>query len=103
MHERLAAHQRDPHRPEVADFFYPELEVFQLRMRPRVIVFGAIRAVEVAPVRQVDAALKRLAIEEPLARFEQIKAGKFPADFIEEIHAASCGLRVYEGWARLSC
>src|SRR2546423_4202031 len=88
MHERLAAHERDPHRAEIADFFDPKLEVFQLRMWPRVVVFGAIRAVEVAAIREVDAALKRLPVVEPLRRFEQIKAGKFPTDFIEHIHGA---------------
>lgn len=55
-------------------------------MRPRVVVLGAVGAIEVAPVRQVNAALEWLLIEEPLARFEQIKAGKLPADFIEQVH-----------------
>jgi hypothetical protein len=102
MHERFAAHERDSHRPQIADFFDPKLEVFQLRMGPRVIVFGAIRAIEVAPISQVQAALERLAIEEPLARFEQIIAGKFPTDFIEQVHGVICGLRLYEDCGLLS-
>ena len=55
-------------------------------MRLRVIVFGAIGAIEVALVGEIETALQRLAIEEALAGFEQVIAGKFPADFIEQIH-----------------
>src|SRR2546430_7671277 len=33
MHERFAADERDPHRPQIADFFDPNLQVLELRMR----------------------------------------------------------------------
>ena len=87
MQQRLAADESDSHRPEIADFSDPKLEVLELRMRLRVIVFRAVGAIEVALIGQVEAALKRLAVENALAGFEQVVAGKFAADFIEQVHA----------------
>ncbi len=86
MQQRLAAHERDSHRPEIADFADPKLEVLELRMRLRVIVFRAVGAIEIALIGQVEAALERLAIEDALAGFEQVIAGEFAADFIEQVH-----------------
>src|ERR1700731_550320 len=65
---------------------HPQLEVLELRMRLRVIVFGAVGAIEIALVGEVEAALQRLAIEQAFAGFEQVIAGKFAADFIEQVH-----------------
>jgi hypothetical protein len=71
-------------------------------MRLRVIVFGAVGAIEIALVRQVKAALERLAVEKTLAGFEQIIAGKFPADLIEQIHVIPGGEGLYGAAAPLS-
>ena len=51
-------------------------------MRLDVVVFRAIGAVEIAAIGQIEAALERLAVEDALAGFEQVIAGKFAADFI---------------------
>ena len=56
-------------------------------MRPGVIVFGAISAIQVALVRYVKAALQRFAVDEPFTRFQNVVAGEFAADFIEKLHA----------------
>ena len=56
-------------------------------MRTAVIVFGAIGAIEVATIRNVETALQRFAIEDALPGFEQVVAGKFAADFTEKLHA----------------
>ena len=56
-------------------------------MRPAIIVFSAISAIEVALVRHIETALQRFAITETLSRFQDVVAGKFAADFTEELHA----------------
>jgi hypothetical protein len=56
-------------------------------MRPAIVVFGAIGAIEVALVRHVKAALQRFAIEKTLTRFQNVIAGEFATDFIEKLHA----------------
>ncbi len=56
-------------------------------MRPAIVVFGAISAIEVAPVRNIKATLQRSPVEEPLARFQNVIAGKFATDFVKELHA----------------
>jgi hypothetical protein len=56
-------------------------------MRPAIVVFSAISAIEIALVRYIKAALQRLAITETLSRFQDVVAGKFAADFTEELHA----------------
>jgi hypothetical protein len=56
-------------------------------MRTAVIVFGAIGAIEVTPVRYVKAALQRFAVFETLSRFQDVVAGKFATDSIEKLHA----------------
>jgi hypothetical protein len=43
--------------------------------------------IEVALIGQIEAALQRLAIEKALSGFEQIVAGEFAADFVEQFTA----------------
>ena len=57
-------------------------------MRLRVIVFGAIGAIEVALIGQVNTALQRFAVEKTLTGFEKVIAGKFAADLLYSLHAA---------------
>jgi hypothetical protein len=52
-------------------------------MRLRVIVFCAVRAIEVALVREVETALKWFSVENTLPGFQQVVAGKFAANFVE--------------------
>jgi hypothetical protein len=52
MEQRFAADQSDSHRFEIADFANPRLQVLELRMRLRVIVLGAVGAIEIAFVGQ---------------------------------------------------
>jgi hypothetical protein len=56
-------------------------------MRPAIVVFRAIGAIEVALVRHVQAALQRPPVEKTLTRFQDVVAGKLTADFTEELHA----------------
>ena len=56
-------------------------------MRPAIVVFSAISAIEVALVRHVKTALQRFAVEKTLAGFQNVIARKFTADFIEKFHA----------------
>ena len=65
-------------------------------MRPAVVVFGAIGTVKIATVRDVKAALQRFPIEETLTRFQDVVAGKFAADFIEELHAMMTECAAYD-------
>ena len=55
-------------------------------MRPAVVVFRAISAIEVASVRHIKAALQRSAVFETLSRFQDVVAGEFAADFVEKLH-----------------
>ena len=56
-------------------------------MRPAVVVLSAISTIQIATIRDIKAALQRFAIEETLTRFHNVVAGKFAADFVEELHA----------------
>ena len=87
VHERLASDKRNAHGAKLANFAYPFFQVLQIRMRSAVVVLSAIGAIEVATVRHVKTALQRSAIEETLAGFQNVIAGKFAADFVEELHA----------------
>ena len=58
-------------------------------MRPAIVVFGAVGTIEIATVRDVKAALQGFAVEETLTRFQNVIAGKFPADFVQELHATN--------------
>ena len=56
-------------------------------MRPAIVVFSAISAIEVALVRYIKTALQRFAVDEPFTRFQNVVAGEFATDFIEKLHA----------------
>ena len=56
-------------------------------MRPAVVVLSAIGTIEITAVRYVKAALQRLAVEKTLTRLQNVIAGKFAADFVENLHA----------------
>ncbi len=60
-------------------------------MRPAVVVLGAIGTIEIATIRDVKTALQRFAVEETLARFQNVIAGKFTADVFENLHAVWAG------------
>ena len=56
-------------------------------MRPAIVVFGAIGTIEIATVRDVKTALERFAVEETLARLQNVVAGEFTADSAKKLHA----------------
>jgi len=56
-------------------------------MGPAVIVFSAIGTIEIATVRDVKTALERFAVEETLARLQNVVAGEFTADSAKKLHA----------------
>jgi hypothetical protein len=56
-------------------------------MWPAVVVLSAVRAIEIATIRDIKAALQRFAIEEALTRFQNVIPGKFTADVFENLHA----------------
>jgi len=56
-------------------------------MRPAVVVLGAIGTIEITTIRHVKTALQRFAVDQALARFQNVIAGKFAADFVEKLHA----------------
>ena len=56
-------------------------------MRPAVVVIGVIGTIEIATVRHVKTALQRFPVDEALAGFQNVIAGKFATDFVEELHA----------------
>ncbi|HEY2144035.1 MAG TPA: hypothetical protein VGH06_06740 [Candidatus Udaeobacter sp.] len=65
-------------------------------MRTAVVVFGVIGATEIATVGHVKTALQWFLVEETPTRFQNVVAGKFTADSIEELHADNeriCSLR----------
>ena len=56
-------------------------------MRPAIVIFSTVSAIEVALVCHVKAALQRLAVMETLSRFQDVVAGEFATDFIEKLHS----------------
>ena len=56
-------------------------------MRPAVIVLGAIGTIEIATIRDVKTALQGFAIEQTLTRFQNVIAGKFAANVLDNLHA----------------
>ena len=56
-------------------------------MRQAVVVLGAIGTIEITAICHVKAALQRFAVDEALARFQNVIAGKFAADFVQKLHA----------------
>jgi hypothetical protein len=96
MHERLAADESNAHGAKVANFPYPFFQIVEARVRPAIVVFGAIGAIEIATICDVQAALQGFSVEETPTRFQNVIAGKFTADSIEELHADNeriCSLR----------
>src|SRR5580704_13235182 len=87
MHEGLAADKSDAHGAELANFSCPFFQILKARMRPAVVVLSAISTIEIAAIRDVKTALQRFAVEQTLTRFQNVVAGKFAANFIEELHA----------------
>src|SRR5713101_2204678 len=66
MHERLAADESDAHGAKLANFPYPFFQIVEPRMRPAVVVLGAIGTIKIATVRHVKAALQRFPVEKTL-------------------------------------
>jgi len=87
MHKRLAADESDPHGAKLTNFPYPFFQIVEAWMRSAVVVLGAIGTIEIATIRNIKAALEWFAVDEALARFENVIAGKFAADFVEKLHA----------------
>src|SRR5438067_11386430 len=87
MPERLAADASDAHGAKLANFPYPFFQIVEARMRPAIVVFGAIGTVEIATVRDVKTALQRFPVEQTLTRFQNVVAGEFTADFSKKLHA----------------
>src|SRR5207248_10727241 len=79
MHRRLAADESDPHGAQLTKFSYPFFQIVEARMRPAVVVLGAIGTIEITTIRHVKTALQRFAVDEALARFQNVVAGKFTA------------------------
>ena len=55
-------------------------------MRPAVVVLGAIGTIEIATVRDVKTALQGFAVEQTLTRFQNVVAGKFAANVLDNLH-----------------
>jgi hypothetical protein len=55
-------------------------------MRPAIVVLGAIGTIEITTIRYVKTALQRFAVEQALARFQNVIAGKFTPDFVQKLH-----------------
>src|SRR5438034_1142775 len=86
MYKRLPADESDPHGAKLANFPYPFFQIVEARMRPAVVVLGAIAAIEIATVRDVKTALQGFAVEETLTRFQNVIAGKFAANVFDDLH-----------------
>jgi hypothetical protein len=86
MHKRFAPDQSDPHGTKLANFPYPFFQIVEAGMRPAIVVLGAIGTIEITTIRHVKTALQRSAIEKTLPRFQDVVAGKFSADFVEQLH-----------------
>src|SRR5207248_10915797 len=91
MHERLAADQSDAHGAKFPNFPNPFLQIVEAGMRPAVVVLGAIGTIEIATIRDVKTALEGFSVEETLTRFQNVIAGKFAANVVEELHAVWAG------------
>jgi hypothetical protein len=87
MHEWFAADESDPHGAKLTNFPYPFFQIVEARVRPAVVVLGAISTIEIATISHVQTALQRFPVEQTLTRFEDVIAGKFAADFTEKLHA----------------
>src|SRR5207245_5720596 len=70
MHKRLPADESDPHRAKLTNFPYPFFQIVEARMRPAVVVLGAICAIEITTIRHVKTALQRFAVDEAVTRLQ---------------------------------
>ncbi len=66
MHERLAADESDAHGAKLANLPYPFFQIVEARMRPAIVVLGAISTIEITTISDVKAALQRFPVEETL-------------------------------------
>src|SRR5438874_8562166 len=98
MHKRLAADESDPHGAQLTNFPYPFFQIVEARMRPAVVVLGAIGTIEITAIRHIKTALQRFAVEETLTGFQNVIAGKFAADFVEKLHAMMKEHAAYDNW-----
>src|SRR5207249_8062560 len=96
MYKRLPADESDPHGAKLANFPYPFFQIVEARMRPAVVVLGAIATIEIATVRDVKTALQGFAVEETLTRFQNVIAGNFAANVVDDLH------RVFDEWTHQS-
>ena len=88
MRERLTAYESNAHSAKLANLPNPFFQIVEGGMRPAVVVLRAIGTIEIAMIRDIKTALQRFAIEQTLARFQNIVAGKFTADVFQNLHAA---------------
>src|SRR6266480_5586365 len=86
MHQRLTADQSNAHGAKLTNFPNPFFQIVEARMRPAVVVLGAIGTIEIATVRDVKTALQGFAVEETLTRFQNVIAGKFAANIFDNLH-----------------
>src|SRR5260370_40185492 len=68
MHERLAADESDPHGAKVANFPYPFSQIVEARVRPAVVIFGAINTIEISTIPSGNTAFQRVSVDETLGR-----------------------------------
>jgi hypothetical protein len=78
-----------PNVPSCLSFKKALLQYFRGHRIAELVVFGAIGAIEIAAVREVQTAMQRFSVEETLTRFQNVIAGKFATDFVEELHATN--------------
>src|SRR5947208_14465026 len=86
MHKRLAADESDPHGAKLTNFPYPFFQIVEARMRPAVVVLGAIGTIAMATVRDVKTALQRFAVEATLTRFQNDIPGQLAANIFANFH-----------------
>jgi hypothetical protein len=67
---------------------YPFFQIVNTRVRTAIVVFGAISTIEITAVCHVKAALRRSLVRKPLAGLQNVVAGEFATDFVEN---PSCG------------
>src|SRR5260370_29339054 len=72
MHERLAADESDPHGAKVANFPYPFFQIVEARVRPAVVIFGAIGTIGIATIRDVKPALSPFAVDQSPFRLQNV-------------------------------
>jgi hypothetical protein len=66
MNKRLTTDQSDPHGAQVTNFPNPFFQIVDARMRPAVVVLGAIGTIEITTISHVKTALQRLTVDQAL-------------------------------------